>query len=327
MTMTDLRLQQLQQFVQQSSNGDDFTIQPLAGDASFRRYFRVFLPNQTLVAMDAPPDKEDSHPFVATAKTFAAQGLQVPEIIQADLSAGFLLISDLGDDLYFKILNNTNADELYKNAINKLITIQACAQKSPYDFPTFAPLLIEELKRFKEWYLETHLKLSLTTTEQHLLADTFQLLADNAAAQPQLCVHRDYHSRNLMRLPNKGVGILDFQDAVWGPATYDLVSLIRDCYIAWPNEQVEQWALYYYQQALEQGTFDKKNPTQFLQCFDWMGIQRHLKASFIFARKWHRDQNPNYLAEIPRTLNYVLTVSEKYPEFKKFREFMQNVET
>lgn len=322
MQTLDQRLANLQEWIEKQIQTSNFTVSPLAGDASFRRYFRVKHEQQSFVAMDAPPDKEDSLPFVTIAKIFKQHGLQVPELFATNLSAGFLLLSDLGDDLYFRVLNPENASALYHNAIRDLLIIQTCQQNQVYHFPFFDQMMVEELERFREWYLLKHLNVTLSESEEILLKNTFTKLVTSAIQQPQVCVHRDYHSRNLLQLANQQVGILDFQDAVWGPITYDLVSLIRDCYIAWPNELVEQWASHYFQQARQAGILVEKNPTEFLRWFDWMGIQRHLKAIYIFARKWHRDQNPNYLPEIPRTLNYVMTMTGKYPEFREFRNFL-----
>lgn len=321
-TTIDQRFEMLRGWLNQTG----LTIQkimPLAADASFRRYFRVHSGSKTLMAMDAPPAKENSLPFVNIAKVFNAKNLQVPKVIACDLTQGFLLLSDLGDDLYFRILKEQNAEQLYQNAIKELLIIQTCKQGCGFDFPAFDDLMLEELQRFREWYLLKHLKLNLNGNEETLLLETFQFLIQSALDQPQVCVHRDYHSRNLLQLPENRVGILDFQDAVWGPITYDLVSLLRDCYIAWPSEQVEKWALSYYEQAKTAKLLNAINSQQFLRWFDLMGIQRHLKAIYIFARKFHRDNNPNYLGDIPRTLNYVLSVSEKYPELKNFREFLK----
>lgn len=321
---TDQRLIELQNWLKNQSLHADFTVTPLAGDASFRRYFRIQLPAKTLVAMDAPPEKENSHPFVKIATVFRKKNLQVPEIIAADMRQGFLLLTDLGDDIYFRALNANNAEQLYSNAIRELLTIQQCQQNQDWEFPIFDERMREELLRFREWYLIKHLNLSLTAKEENLLTEVFEILIQSALEQPQVCVHRDYHSRNLMVLPNNRVGILDFQDAVWGPVTYDLVSLIRDCYIAWPDKQVKNWAKNYFQQALQVAIMPKQqNFTVFMRWFDWMGMQRHLKAIYIFSRKFRRDNNPNYLLEIPRTLQYILNVSAQYPEFKNLKNFLQ----
>lgn len=297
----------------------------IAGDASFRRYFRVTYSDKTLIAMDAPPELEDSHSFVAISKAFEAKGLCVPHVIHVDLAVGFMLITDLHDDLYFRILTDENADGLYTRAIDKLHVIQRISQDDSYYFPPFShDLLMEELNNFQHWYLKKHLVLSLSLDEQKLLSTTFEKLVTSALTQPQVCIHRDYHSRNLMVLPNNQVGIIDFQDAFWGPVTYDLVSLVRDCYVDWPVNQVDKWAKQYYDRALALGTLKDVSYQQFQQWFDWMGIQRHLKAIFIFARKWHRDHNKDYLGDIPRALKYIIDVSDKYDQLVDFREFIKN---
>lgn len=322
-TLND-RLAGLNQWLQSQlgRSASELKVTPLAGDASFRRYFRVCLDHETFVAMDAPPNKEDCRPFVAVAKVFSQQGLHVPQIFHADLTQGFMLIADLGDQLYFNILNASNANRLYRNAIKALLTIQSCPQNQGWHFPAFDALMLEELSLFRKWYLLEHLKLALTSAEETMLAQAFEKLVASGLEQPQVCTHRDYHSRNLMALANDNTGILDFQDAVWGPVTYDLVSLIRDCYIAWPRAQVEQWALDYYNQATAAKLLTAEAAT-FMRWLDWMGIQRHLKAIFIFARKFRRDQNANYLGDIPRTLQYVLDAAERYVEFAPLRNFLQ----
>lgn len=321
---SDQRLAALQNWLKNQLTQANFTLTLLAGDASFRRYFRVHLPEKTLIAMDAPPEKEDSHPFIEIAKIFHKKNLKVPEIIAVDLTQGFLLLTDLGDDLYFRVLNKHNAEQLYGNAIRELLTIQKCQQNQGWHFPAFDDMMKEELLRFREWYLLKHLNLALSDKEENILTAAFETLVNSALAQPQVCVHRDYHSRNLLALTNNSVGILDFQDAVWGPITYDLVSLIRDCYIAWPDTQVITWAKNYFQQASQVGIMpQQQNFLLFMRWFDWMGMQRHLKAIYIFARKFRRDNNPNYLPEIPRTLHYILTVGGQYPEFKNLIKFLQ----
>ena len=267
------------------------------------RYFRIPLTDKTLIAVDAPPELENSSSFVAVAKVFANLGLKVPEVIQADLTQGFMLQSDLGDDLFFHVLNPDNADGLYRQALEKLLVIQSCQQDNGWHFPAFDfTLFAEELNRFRHWYLLTHLQLILDEATQALLTQTFQALIHSALSQPQCCVHRDYHSRNLLRLADGDLGIIDFQDALMGPITYDVVSLLRDCYLAWPPEQVEQWALFYYEQAVAAALLPAGASAQFMRWFDWMGMQRHLKAVYIFARKWHRDGNDIYLNDIPRAL-------------------------
>jgi aminoglycoside/choline kinase family phosphotransferase len=322
MTVLDSRQQALQQWAVKQL-GHDIKLTPLAGDASFRRYFRLRWENQSLVAMDAPTDKEDCHPFVALSKIFSALGLQVPKVIHADLTRGFLILTDLGDRLYFNELNENNADQLYGAAIDSLLALQHYRSRDHFNFPAFDNLMVEELARFREWYLLRHLQLELTTHEETMLTNSFNYLVTSAIQQPQVCVHRDYHSRNLMVLPKKQVGILDFQDAVRGPVAYDLVSLLRDCYISWPQAKVQQWMQTYFIKAQSQGMLLTNTLSEFQRWLDWMGMQRHLKAIYIFARKFHRDNNPNYLNDIPRTLNYVLQVGEQYAEFKPLVKFLK----
>lgn len=294
-----------------------FNITPLAGDASFRRYYRIQFEDQSFVAMDSPPDKEDCQPFIDLAHIFAKHKLHVPHIYHKNITEGFLLLSDLGDELYSRCLSAQNADSLYQKAIEQLHIIQNVSAQA-YAFPLFsADLFREELKRFQEWYLETHLNLTLTASEQRMLSNTFDVLIQNAVEQPQVCVHRDYHSRNLLKL-KQSLGILDFQDAVWGPITYDLVSLIRDCYIDWPKYKVMQWAIYFYEGI----TSLQIDSEQFLRWFDLMGVQRHLKAIYIFARKFRRDGTAAYLSDIPRAINYVCDIAQAYPELHPLRDFL-----
>ena len=309
----------------------EFELQPASSDASFRRYFRVFpLSNspisgddKTLIVMDAPPEKEDTGPFVKVATIMADIGLNVPLIKHSNLDMGFLLLSDLGSKQYLSALNASNVEKLYGDALQALLALQAKGPKKdelpPYDYA----LLMREMELFREWYLKTHLQLTLSPQEEQMLSDMFERLAESALAQPKVCVHRDYHSRNLMLTTSNNPGILDFQDAVIGPVTYDLVSLLRDCYISWPKEQVQVWALNYLQQAADAGVIGERDEAQLLQWFDWMGVQRHLKATGIFARLNHRDGKPGYLLDIPRTLSYVVDVTSRYPELQLLNDFLQ----
>ncbi len=317
------REQALDTWLQGIYAGQPYKLLPMQGDASFRRYLRLHKDKETRVVMDAPPEKEDSHPYVAIAQTFSSLNLHVPEIYAADLQQGFLLLSDLGERLYLRELNQQTADSLYKKALQSLIIIQSCQKVDDWVLPHFDQAFIgRELNFFKHWFLEKYLQLELDGEQQVMLTKQFALLIANAQQQPQVCVHRDYHSRNLMLLDNGGVGILDFQDAVWGPVMYDVVSLLRDCYIAWPHEQVEEWLSYYYYLAIQNDIITDVTLVQLQRWFDVMGIQRHLKASFIFARKYLRDGHNGFLADIPRTLNYVLQVGAKYPELDSFNEFL-----
>lgn len=323
----DTRLDELKAWITTQTQGAAFTIAPLAADASFRRYFRLQFADHTLVAMDAPPELEESYPFLTIAKAFHHLGLQVPKIHKENLSLGFLLIGDLGDKLYLRELKPHNAEILYGNALQDLLLIQTCREIPGWSLPHFDHHMIgKELDNFSEWFLDRYLHLHLTQHESLMLRDAFQILIDNASAQPQVCVHRDYHSRNLLVLNDNKVGIIDFQDAVWGPVTYDVVSLLRDCYIDWPQTEVEQWALTYLHNAKDANILPQSiTPEQFLHWFDLMGIQRHLKASFIFVRKLLRDDHPGYLDDIPRTLHYVKTVAAKYPELAKFNKLLNQL--
>ena len=314
------RLEQLNHWLKSNVGLEHYEIAPASSDASFRRYFRVTFNGESRIAMDAPPQKEDSRPFVHVGRLLFQAGLNVPQILNEELEQGFLLLSDLGSLPYLDALSADSVERLYGDALEALAQMQASVPADglpPYD----EQLLQQEMALFPDWFLTTHLGLELNEAQQQLLQQTFRMLADNALAQPQVFVHRDYHSRNLM-VCEHNPGILDFQDAVHGPVTYDLVSLLRDCYIAWPREQVEGWVRAYHDTALERGIIGSPMGEQFLRWFDLMGIQRHLKAIGIFARLNHRDGKPGYLNDIPRTLGYVEEVSSRYPELTGFASFI-----
>ncbi len=316
------RLALLRQWLDGELGMAGFDIEPASTDASFRRYFRVTHNGKSHIVMDAPPDKEDIHPFVRIGTQLRAIGLNVPEILAENFAQGFLLLGDLGSRQYLDELDEQNVDSLYGDAMGALVTLQAggpgAEDLPPYD----RQLLWREMELFRDWLLHKHLGITPNGTILKLLNETFALLADNALAQPAVSVHRDYHSRNLM-VCKQNPGILDFQDAVYGPVTYDLVSLLRDCYIAWPRERVEGWALAYHDLAVEQGILAESQQERFLRWFDLMGIQRHLKASGIFARLNHRDGKSGYLKDIPRTLEYVVEVSARYAELAPFRNLLE----
>lgn len=293
--------------------------QPASSDASFRRYFRVF--SDTLspqrvsagscIVMDAPPDKEDSHPFVAVSAMLAASGVRVPVVRAQNLEQGFLLLDDLGQQTFLQALAGADEDAAYRRAIDALVLMQGVDGKTlpAYD----EALLARELALFHNWYLGVHCQRALNASEQRDWDELCQCLSAAALGQARTFVHRDYHSRNLMWADAGDLGVLDFQDAVHGPVSYDLVSLLRDCYIAWPCEQVDAWVDYYLQQSAGQGRA-MPSPQAFKRDFDWMGLQRHLKAIGIFARLYHRDGKAGYLDDIPRVLGYVRDVSRRYPE-------------
>jgi aminoglycoside/choline kinase family phosphotransferase len=308
------RIELLKKWLSEAANMQQVELRPASGDASFRRYFRIKLADgSTRIAMDAPPKQEDCRPFVQIATALEALGLHVPHIYAQDLEQGYLLLSDLGTELYLDLLNADTVERLYGDALDGLAVIQARGPREglpPYD----RKLLLQEMELFREWLVGRQLGLVMSEDEQRMLDGLFASLADNALQQPQVCVHRDYHSRNLMHTPAPSPGILDFQDAVVGPVTYDLVSLLRDCYIRWPREQVQGWAMDYYLQALQAGVLGKEHEREFLRWFDLMGVQRHLKAAGIFARLNQRDGKPGYLKDIPRTLDYIVELAPDYPE-------------
>ena len=318
------RIEQLKNWLNSELDFSEYTLEPASSDASFRRYFRVVHAGESLVVMDAPPSREDTRPFVQVSGMLAGLGLNVPQVIDEDPEQGFLLLSDLGSRPYLDALNDETVERLYGDALGALATIQAC---TPGDAPLPAydrTLLLNEMELCREWLIGKHLGLTLTGQQSSMLDAAFDLLADSALQQPQVCVHRDYHSRNLMLTESNNPGILDFQDAVIGPVTYDLVSLLRDCYIDWPRERVEDWALGYQTLALQSGVLQEgyDDPQQFLRWFDLMGMQRHLKAAGIFARLNHRDGKPGYLGDIPRTLGYVVEVAARHADLAAFGEFI-----
>ncbi len=287
-----------------------------SGDASFRRYYRVKNRTGSYIAMDAPPDKEDSLPFVKVAGYLEAMGLNAPRVLEADLERGFLLLTDLGDRQYLDELEAdvSAVDTLYTDALNALLTMQknGAAYQSmlpPYD----EKLLRFELSLFYDWLCGTHLGLDFSEEDIRRWSDLCNLLVGNAFDQPQVFVHRDYHSRNLMAMDTDNPGILDFQDAVEGPLTYDLVSLLKDCYVRWPAERVRAWAMKF-RDAHDASIRERVSAEQFLVYFELMGVQRHLKAAGIFSRLNHRDGKPGYMEDIPRTLSYVVELGPRYPE-------------
>jgi aminoglycoside/choline kinase family phosphotransferase len=299
------------------------TITPASRDASFRRYFRISGDGESYIVMDAPPEKEDCRPFMAVAGAFARLGLNVPRILGSDTRRGFLLLSDLGSVHYLQSLNKRTVVRLYGDAMGALRLLQAAplegAGLPDYD----RSLLLREMGLFRDWYLERHLGLSLSEAADEVLRQSFSILADEALSQPRVWVHRDFHSRNLMVTTAHNPGILDFQDAVIGPVTYDLVSMLRDCYISWPPELVAKWAGGYLFNLQADGILNDVDLDQFMRWFDLMGVQRHLKAIGIFSRLCHRDAKPGYLQDIPRTLAYAIDASGRYPELNSLHRLLR----
>ena len=294
-------------------------LEPLAGDASFRRYLRLRTNRATFVVMDAPPDREDSRPFVHVAGLLRAAGVNVPEVHAADLDRGFLLLADLGDTSYLDRLDASSAAELYRDAFAALVRMQCRVPADavpPYDESRLAA----ELELFPEWFLGVHLGRPASRSERRVLDESFEGLIEAALAQPRVFVHRDYHSRNLMVHP-RNPGVLDFQDAVTGPLLYDPVSLLRDAYVSWPDERVYGWLDDYVDLAMDAGLLPANRSGRDVRSrarrdFDLMGVQRHLKVAGIFARLWHRDGKNTYLGDIPLVLRYLLDVAATYPELE-----------
>lgn len=321
----DSRLEALTHWVGDILHGKP-DIRPASGDASFRRYFRARIHGRTYIVMDAPPDKEDVRPFISIAGRFGRLGLNVPEVLERDEKQGFLLLTDLGEQLYLPALNESTVERLYGDALGALVTLQVGTFEEPGFLPDYDhALLMREMELFREWYVARHLGVTLDSRQHAMLTEAFAALARSALEQPRVWVHRDYHSRNLMRTTDNNPGILDFQDAVLGPVTYDLVSLLRDCYIAWPREQVEDWVKGYHELALQSGLLADKDERLFLEWFDRMGVQRHLKATGIFARLNHRDGKPGYLDDIPRNFGYMLDVTARYADLADLHQLLRQL--
>lgn len=285
----------------------------VAGDASFRRYFRVSDNGVSYIVMDAPPSHEDCALFVQVATAFAQAGLNVPEIIDMDLEDGYLLLSDFGDDT-LQISLMTNPTAWLPKCLARLLTLQTQGGQHLLELPEYDnELLLRELSLFPEWFVIELLAEKLTPSEESLLQDLNRLLIDSALTQPQVWVHRDYHCRNLMKTGEDNIGIIDFQDAVLGAVTYDLVSLLKDCYVRYPKSTVAACLQDYYIQLVGHELY-YQDFEQFERAFDFMGLQRHLKVLGIFARLSIRDGKPAYLNDLPLVFDYVFEVLQKYPE-------------
>ena len=282
--------------------------EPASSDASFRRYFRIKAIEGQFIVMDAPPEKENIEPFIRVAELLANSNVNVPTIFQQNLTEGFLLLEDFGSHCFLDQLTSENVNTLYQSALDALFKLQSATHLLDSSLPLYNQQLLQrELGIFEEWFLGHALDIQISPSVWKTLCT---ILVTTALEQPIVCVHRDYHSRNLMVLTENSLGVIDFQDAVIGPITYDLVSLLRDCYIAWPDHQVDEWVAMYYQK-LTQAQLLNCTPTCFKYWFDLMGMQRHLKAIGIFSRLHLRDGKSNYLNDIPRTLNYNDLLSQR----------------
>jgi hypothetical protein len=305
------RLKSLKHWLNEVLDSSDYKLKPASEDASFRSYYRLFIDNNTFIVMDAPPPQEDCAPFVQVTTILLASDVNAPTIHQMDLKQGFLLLDDFGNDLYLNKLDANTADQLYSDAIKALVRMQSSADVN--DLPLYdEALLRREMQLFSEWLLGKHLELELSDAQNKSIAALFDLLVENALEQPQSFVHRDFHSRNLMITADNNPGVIDYQDAVHGPITYDLVSLLKDCYIKWSKDEIDKWVDLYLQQQAEKGA--EINRQKFQRWFDLMGVQRHLKASGIFARLSHRDGKHGYLNDITRTLSYIVDLKQDYSE-------------
>lgn len=320
--------EQLRQLLPQEGPCSELEI--VSGDASFRRYFRAHVGKKSYIAVDAPPQNEDSETFARISSLLEEAGVIVPRVLASDFARGFMLLDDLGDTLYLTELqqaqaanDSEHAELLYKAAIQSLLALQSAVDSNRLD-PYDRKELRREMSLFEDWFCDSFLELQLSTAERTLIDHTFTFLEDAALSQIEVAVHRDYHSRNLMVLDsekfgaNCGPGVIDFQDAVRGAYSYDLVSLLRDCYISWQPQQLESWALYYFEQAKIRGVVNDLSKQQFIRDMDLMGLQRHLKVMGIFARLCIRDNKSQYLADIPLVIRYFLDVARQYPELAAF---------
>jgi aminoglycoside/choline kinase family phosphotransferase len=321
---SDSRLADLTRWVTGDLGFAGSRIAPASVDASFRRYFRVTRGADSYIVMDAPPEKENLGPFLSVAKTLLGIGLNVPVVLARDEQNGFLLMSDLGTRQYLdELVTDAAAQRLYADALDALIVMQTAGQAMAQGLPVYShALLMREMELMPEWFLGAHLGLEVSAAERGMLDRLFGTLAQSALTQPAVFVHRDYHSRNLLITPDDNPGILDFQDAVWGPVTYDPVSLLKDCYVAWPAAQVRDWALGHREQLLAKGFPLNATEVEFIEWFDLAGLQRHIKVLGIFARLFYRDGKSQYLKDLPRVLRYARDAAASYPATASFADFI-----
>jgi N-acetylmuramate 1-kinase len=303
-----------------------FALTPASADASFRRYFRAaFADGASRIVMDAPPEREDCAPWLHVQRILHDAGVHVPEVLATDLEQGFLLLSDLGSTTYLAAFDADNPATLYRDALDALVRIQVASQPGqlpPYD----RALLKRELDLFPDWYVARHLNIELSPAQRKTLDDAFEKILAVNLAEPSVYVHRDYHSRNLMvTAPNPGV--IDFQDAVFGPISYDLVSLLRDAYVEWPEELVLDWAVRYWEKARHAGLPVRADFADFYRDFEWMGVQRHLKVLGIFARLCHRDGKQGYLNDMPLVAKYLRAACARYRDLGPLLKLLDELET
>lgn len=302
----------------------NFELKPASEDASFRSYYRLSVDQQSFIVMDAPPELEDCGPFIHIQKILSKHQVNVPKVYAFDAENGFMLLSDFGSVLYLDALKNGNEEQLYSVAIDELLLIQSV--NSFDEVPLYnKELLHSELALFTDWFVDKHLGVQLSEQQQNTLFEVNHLLTNNALAQPQVLVHRDYHSRNIMVTDDQKPGIIDFQDAVVGPITYDLASLLKDCYINWPTATVHKLIKQFITKHNNQHAI-KLNFEEFLRWFDLMAAQRHMKAIGIFCRLNYRDGKKHYLYDIPRTMNYLAETCENYAELAEFSHLLKKIQ-
>ncbi len=330
--VADARLTLLQAWLGDLNLVAPASARPASSDASFRRYFRLdtlasagAAHGATLVAMDAPPERENVAAFVKVAGLLREAGVSVPDIVAQDLERGFLLLSDLGTTTYLQALDHDNAAVLYSEALEALVKIQQHSQ--PGVLPEFdRAFVMREMNLFPEWYIGRHLGATMTAPQQAQLDGVFEAIAANIGAQQQVTMHRDYHSRNLMWMDEGNPGILDFQDAVYGPVTYDLASLLRDAYIQWDEEMVLDWVIRYWQRAKKAGLPVNPDIDAFYRDFEFTALQRHLKILGLFARLNYRDGKAVYMDDLPTVLDYVRKTANRYKELKPLVRLLDALE-
>jgi hypothetical protein len=322
----DSRLDQLQNWLREDLRWPLVRVAPASADASFRRYFRIWRPDGvTRIVMDAPPDKEDVAPYLKVSELLARCAVHVPRVEASDVRRGFVLLEDLGSISYLSQLQaDAGVEALYQDALTALLRIQIGGRELHGQLPQYdRPVLARELELMPQWFCTRHLGLSLGDTDRALIESTFEFLIAEALAQPLVFVHRDFHSRNLMALSAANPGIIDFQDALAGPSAYDLVSLLKDCYIDWPRARVEGWVRGYRTRLIAAGGDGGRDDSLYLRWFDLIGLQRHIKVLGIFARLWYRDGKRGYLDDLPRTLGYVRDSARRYPELQQFSQWVE----
>ncbi len=322
----DARLALLHEWLSRDLGIHPERVEPASSDASFRRYFRVFHAGTTHIVMDAPPGKEDVRPYLKVTQLLENLAVHVPHVRQADVGRGLVLLEDLGGTHYLSRLNaGDDPEPLYADALAVLATIQVRGTAAAQELPPYdREALARELALMPEWFCKHHLALQLSADQKQMIGGTWDFLIREALSQPAVFVHRDYHSRNLMVLGERNPGVLDFQDALRGPIGYDLVSLLKDCYISWPRERVERWVLEYRQRLQSLGGPGGASGREFLRWFDLIGVHRHLKVLGIFARLWYRDGKPGYLRDLPLTLDYIRDACGRYGELAELGRFIED---